>query len=166
MTCFLGRTLLPVKRGSGAASSSGRNFSKRRSERRPSGSSRVAVDTSLFLRFPQCNRCWRANHSHRRITLPTLFTALKSHADEFKRIKGKTFGLNAERPTQAFPGVTGEYAAVAAVKAVPRKKRPKEPHPRLSLKDRFELIGKPAASLHVIVVGAGFAGLAAAYELE
>lgn len=98
--------------------------------------------------------------------MPTLFTALKSHADEVRRIKGKAFRLKAERPTQASPGVTGEYAAVAAVKAVPRKKRPKEPHPRLSLKDRFEIIEKPAPSLHVIVVGAGFAGLAAAYELE
>jgi monoamine oxidase len=41
-----------------------------------------------------------------------------------------------------------------------------QPKPRLSLSDRFKVIAQPAPSRHVIVLGAGLAGLSAAYELE
>ena len=41
-----------------------------------------------------------------------------------------------------------------------------EPNPNLSLVDRFTVLKKPDPQCHVIVVGAGLAGLSAAYELE
>jgi monoamine oxidase len=45
-------------------------------------------------------------------------------------------------------------------------KRRRAPTARLSLRDRFKVTERSGHAPHVIVVGAGFAGLAAAYELE
>jgi monoamine oxidase len=63
------------------------------------------------------------------------------------------------------PGVGAEFSS--AVVAVPqRRKKLKEPEVRLSLRDRFRVIPHKGRPRHVIVVGAGFAGLSAAYELK
>ncbi len=99
--------------------------------------------------------------------MPTLFTALKSHADQVRQIKAKRRPVaKRELPAERYPGIGGGLAELVTVARRPRKKKKKEPHPRLSLKDRFKIFGKPAPPLHVIVIGAGFAGLAAAYELQ
>ena len=99
--------------------------------------------------------------------MPTLFTALKSHADQVRQIKAKPRRVaQPELPAERYPGIGGALAEVVTVTSRTRKKKQKEPHPRLSLKDRFKIVGKPTPPLHVIVIGAGFAGLAAAYELQ
>jgi monoamine oxidase len=100
--------------------------------------------------------------------LPTLFTALKSHADQLKQTKARRrLAITAQAPARASVGIGGQFAtAVTEMAPRQKKKKKKEPHPRLSLKDRFKVIGKPTPPLHVIVIGAGFAGLAAAYELQ
>ena len=99
--------------------------------------------------------------------MPTLFTALKSHADQVTRPRARRPAPPPARiPVEKYAGIGGRFAEIVAAKPVPPKKRKKEPHPRLSLRDCFKVVGKPAPSLHIIVIGAGFAGLAAAYELQ
>jgi NADPH-dependent 2,4-dienoyl-CoA reductase/sulfur reductase-like enzyme len=97
--------------------------------------------------------------------MPTLFTALRAHV--------------AKRETRklSHPIVPsgGRFLAETVAPAPPRaeanatlkkRKRAKEPRPRLSLRDRFEVVKQPGPRPHVIVVGAGLAGLSAAYELK
>ena len=96
--------------------------------------------------------------------MPTLFTALKSHADQIKLIQRAKHPRVKAQPQVL--GITDAYAATVAVKRHPARKKKREPHPRLSLKDRFRIVGKAPSSTHVIVVGAGLAGLATAYELQ
>jgi monoamine oxidase len=79
--------------------------------------------------------------------VPTLFTALQSHL---------------RRPPAPWVPRTFQEAA----RARPTKpKRPRTPRRRLSLRNRFKVrpLKKP---LRIAVVGGGFAGLAAAYELK
>ena len=98
--------------------------------------------------------------------MPTLFTALQSHAEQHKRRESKLPSIGGTRfPLEQVSGTGGQLAEMVS-EPIPRRKRSKEPSPRLSLKDRFRIIGKPASELHVIVIGAGFAGLSAAYELQ
>jgi monoamine oxidase len=52
------------------------------------------------------------------------------------------------------------------VRTPPKRERIKDPRPRLSLDDRFKIRREAARAHRVVVIGAGFAGLAAAYELE
>lgn len=98
--------------------------------------------------------------------MPTLFTALKSHADRFKQTRTKAPSVvSAQMPTKAYAGTGSQSEEIIAAEPI-RSMEEKLPRPRLSLLDRFKIVGKPDQSLHVIVVGAGFAGLAAAYELQ
>jgi monoamine oxidase len=97
--------------------------------------------------------------------MPTLFTALQAHVAKRKP-------RNLLRPV-APPGgrflaemVTTSGAPSEAAAALEKKKRLTQPRPRLSLRDRFEVVKQPGPRPHVIVVGAGFAGLSAAYELK
>ena len=93
--------------------------------------------------------------------MPTLFTALQTHIT---------------RPRQRVPTPTPTRVPSESLRsevlgangpAVPKKKRkrPKNPRPHLSLRDRFN-IQPLKQKRHVAVVGAGFAGLAAAFELK
>jgi monoamine oxidase len=94
--------------------------------------------------------------------MPTLFTALQKHLS--RRAAPPRIARPAAESLRA--EVLGT-AAVAATKALPTRKRGhlKNPQPHLSLCDRFTI--RPlSGKRHVIVVGAGFAGLAAAYELK
>ena len=87
--------------------------------------------------------------------MPTLFTAIQSHV--------------AKRQTRAVartPAPPESAAYEEAVRAPSKRKRLKDPRPHLSLEDRFDVKQEAARGRHVVVIGAGFAGLAAAYELE
>jgi monoamine oxidase len=90
--------------------------------------------------------------------MPTLFTALQTHITKPR--------VPTPQPTRApveslRTEVLGEIGAKAPKKRKPRK----NPTPRLSLRDRFKIRPlKPKR--HIVVVGGGFAGLAAAYELK
>jgi monoamine oxidase len=93
--------------------------------------------------------------------MPTLFTALESH-------------IRARRapPSEAPPALPPGLEAVSeqvklgtgAPKAVPPQRR-REPHYELSLTDRFQPSGN-APGKKIAVIGAGLAGLSAAYELQ
>jgi monoamine oxidase len=91
--------------------------------------------------------------------MPTLFTALQTH-----RTKAQVPTL---KPTKApLESLRTEVLGAIGHEA-PRgkRKRAKNPTPRLSLRDRFKI--RPLKQKrHVAVVGGGFAGLAAAYELK
>jgi monoamine oxidase len=91
--------------------------------------------------------------------MPTLFTALRSHV-------AKPRVPIPKRPKVPREWVRPEFLeAVKARAPKPRGKQPKRPHPHLSLRDRFTIWPlKPRR--RVAVVGGGFAGLAAAYELK
>jgi monoamine oxidase len=96
--------------------------------------------------------------------MPTIFTAIQSHARKVKPRKSKRQILpEAQLPPQQILE-KGLQPAAAAGRPVPPTKKARR-HRGLSLADRFKIIGKPASCSHVIVVGAGFAGLSAAYEL-
>jgi monoamine oxidase len=83
--------------------------------------------------------------------MPTLYTALRTHITKSRAPSGQTQGL---------PGLLAE-TVIAPVKA----KRKKEKVYKLSLTDRFKIC-RPGSRPTVIVIGAGFAGLAAAFELQ
>ena len=98
--------------------------------------------------------------------MPTLFTALQFHAEQQKRRVSQVSSIGGSRfPGNQVSGIGGQFAEMVS-EPIPRRRRSKEPSPRLSLKDRFRVVGKPSSGLHVIVIGAGFAGLSAAYELQ
>ena len=88
--------------------------------------------------------------------MPTLFTTLESH------VKPK------RAPPEEVPGPLEALSEQIRKPGAPKAARPKprrEPHYQLSLTDRFR-IASNAASKKIAVVGAGLAGLAAAYELQ
>jgi monoamine oxidase len=108
--------------------------------------------------------------------MPTLFTALRAHVRTRNRRRfqhptvppPKT--VVEESSTVGFPP---ELAKVELAKtevarpSVPKKRKPSmNPRPHLSLLDRFDIVERSGPRPHVIVVGAGFAGLSAAYELK
>jgi monoamine oxidase len=102
--------------------------------------------------------------------MPTLFTALQSHlaGRERKRrsIAPALPGVGALAKTV---GPLGATAAIEALKAAQQKrarKKPENPRPKLSLLQRFDPVQRSSTPPHIIVVGAGFAGLSAAYELQ
>jgi monoamine oxidase len=98
--------------------------------------------------------------------VPTLFTALKAHADRAQaEIRPGRDDANTRFALERTADVIDEPLA-SEISKVLQEKRPVEPNPRLSLRDRFKVVGKPDPSLHVIVIGAGFAGLSAGHELE
>lgn len=94
--------------------------------------------------------------------MPTLFTALQTHLPR----RAAAPGIAPPAGESLRSEVLG-LPPVAEVKASQRRKRKqlKTPRPHLSLRDRFKI--RPLKKKrHVIVVGGGFAGLAAAYELK
>jgi monoamine oxidase len=98
--------------------------------------------------------------------MPTLFTALRAHAQQRKaRPKKAQPTVSAGIPTVGQPVYTAEMVAVPA--EAPRTVRKlKEPKRKTSLRDRFVINRKAVRPRKVVVVGGGFAGLAAGYELE
>src|SRR6266481_7482043 len=82
-------------------------------------------------------------------TMPTLYTALRTHLPKPKARK--------QQPTSF---------GLAMMVSVPERKKRKERIYRLSLAQRFKNIHRPPKPRTVIVIGAGLAGLAAAYELH
>jgi monoamine oxidase len=98
--------------------------------------------------------------------MPTLFTALRSHVEPSKTTRAVRHPVLGVRLLgEPVSGIGRQFAEVVT-EAAPRRKKLTEPHPHLSLTDRFRIVGKPSSDLHVIVVGAGFAGLSTAYELQ
>jgi len=101
--------------------------------------------------------------------MPTLFTALQAHVAKPKPRKVPRQTVPPGRGLLAEISATGGPAAALKVKAAARpqkRTRPKDPRPHLSLRDRFEVVKRAGPRGHVIVVGGGFAGLSAAYELK
>lgn len=82
--------------------------------------------------------------------MPTLYTALRTHLPKPKARK--------QQPPTSF--------GLAMMVSAPERKKRKERIHRLSLAQRFENIHRPPKPRTVIVIGAGLAGLAAAYELH
>jgi monoamine oxidase len=97
--------------------------------------------------------------------MPTLFTALRAHRKPRKRRAAAQSAIAGGAPLPGAPGYTAEMVAVVARKAKEEKKRQGGPTRKMSLRDRF-VMQRKAAPGKVVVVGGGFAGLAAAYELE
>jgi monoamine oxidase len=97
--------------------------------------------------------------------MPTLFTALRAHRKPRKRRAVAEPAIPGGAPLPGAPGYTAEMVAVAARKAKGEKKRQVGPTRKMSLRDRF-MVRRKATPRTVVVVGGGFAGLAAAYELE
>ena len=98
--------------------------------------------------------------------MPTLLTALHAHT---KRVKPRV----RMTPAVVAGGLLAEgknaYTAemVALLAESPRTKRKlKVPTRKMSLRDRFLIRRKAVGRRKIIVVGGGFAGLSAAYELE
>jgi FAD binding domain len=83
-------------------------------------------------------------------TMPTLYTALRTHLPKPKARK--------QQPPTSF--------GLAMIVSVPERKQRRERIYRLSLVQRFKNIHRPSKPRTVIVIGAGLAGLAAAYELH
>ena len=97
--------------------------------------------------------------------MPTLFTALQAHAQRAKR-KPETVAPRLEGvPTGAAPGYVAELVTMKT-KAPRAKRKLKEPTEKVSLLDRFRVRAFKDKRRQVIVVGGGFAGLSAAFELE
>lgn len=97
--------------------------------------------------------------------MPTLFTALRAHAERAKQRPAKaSVKLPVPEAVAGAPTYTAELVAPTA--EAPRITRKlTEPVVKMSLRDRFKLSKLPKRR-RVIVVGGGFAGLSAAYELE
>src|SRR5258707_12475535 len=89
--------------------------------------------------------------------MPTLFTALESH------VKPKR-APPVEAPP-ALESLTGEVKLDAGARKVARPRLKREPHYQLSLTERFQPTSN-AAGKKIAVIGAGLAGLSAAYELQ
>ena len=98
--------------------------------------------------------------------MPTLFTALRAHTQRRKAPPKKAQPtVSAVVPAAGQTGYTAEIFAVPA--EAPRTVRKlNEPKRKMSLRDRFLINRKAVGRREVIVVGGGFAGLSAAYELE
>jgi monoamine oxidase len=84
--------------------------------------------------------------------MPTLFTALRTHAPAVKTPK-KQANLQ-------------PYGLEMMVNPQALRKKKKERIYKLSLGRRFRRINRSRATREIIVIGAGFAGLSAAYELS
>ena len=87
--------------------------------------------------------------------MPTLYTALRTHLPKPPRKKRE--GVPPGRPSSF---------GLAMVVAAPERKKKTEKIYRLSLVDRFKEMHPLPKPKSVVVIGAGFAGLAAAYELH
>ena len=87
--------------------------------------------------------------------MPTLYTALRTHLPKPPRKKRE--GVP--------PGPPSSFGLAMVVAAAERKKRTEKIY-RLSLVDRFKEIHPLPKPKSVVVIGAGLAGLAAAYELH
>jgi monoamine oxidase len=95
--------------------------------------------------------------------MPTLFTALRAHRKPRKpRATVQPSVAPEGLPQLGVPGYTGEVVALAPTRT---KKKLAGPTLKMSLRDRY-LVRRYAERGRVVVVGGGFAGLAAAYELE
>src|SRR5690348_16113624 len=98
--------------------------------------------------------------------MPTLFTALRAHTQRQKAQPQKV------QPTvSAMPSVAGQPLYTAEIVAAPREasrtlRKLNEPKRKMSLRDRFLINRKAVKGREIVVVGGGFAGLSAAYELE
>jgi monoamine oxidase len=98
--------------------------------------------------------------------MPTLFTALQAHAQRPKpKKKMKPAASLSLQAVRAMPGVGAEIVSTQ-VEAPRTKRKLNEPKVRLSLRERFKVLTFEGKRRHVIVVGGGFAGLSASYELE
>jgi len=97
--------------------------------------------------------------------MPTLFTALRAHRKPRKRRAVAAPAVSAGALAPGAEGYTAELVAVAARTAKHAKKRDTGPTLKMSLRDRF-VVRRKGPPGKVIIVGGGFAGLAAAYELE
>ena len=84
--------------------------------------------------------------------MPTLFTALRTHVPAVKAAK--------QQPSLQPYGLE----MMVSPKILGKKK--KERVYKLSLKQRFRRINKSRATREIVVIGAGLAGLSAAYELS
>jgi monoamine oxidase len=90
--------------------------------------------------------------------MPTLFTTLESH------VKPKRAPPSVPPPLP-LESLTEQVKPFTAAREVPRKRRRREPSYQLSLTHRFDTVGD-ATTKKVAVVGAGLAGLSAAFELQ
>lgn len=114
---------------------------------------------SLQLKHPKITEGWiisilfivqfRQNGALEK-TMPTLYTALRTHLPKPKARK--------QQPPTSF--------GLAMIVSAPELKQRRERIYRLSLVQRFKNIHRPSNPRTVIVIGAGLAGLAAAYELH
>ena len=97
--------------------------------------------------------------------MPTLFTALRAHA---RRAVPKLTGPSQFPQGPLAQSGVGGISQLEEVRVLAPEKQPKRREPRyfLSLEDRFKILKRFGPPPHVIVVGAGFGGLSAAYELE
>jgi monoamine oxidase len=96
--------------------------------------------------------------------MPTLFTALRAHRKPQKpRITAKSSVSPGGPPQLGVLGYTAKIAALATPRA--KEKKLEGPTEKMSLRDRY-LVRRSAKRRKVVVVGGGFAGLAAGYELE
>jgi monoamine oxidase len=84
--------------------------------------------------------------------MPTLFTALRTHIPAVKAPK-KQANLQ-------------PYGLEMMVSPKALRKKKKERIYKLSLKQRFRRLNKSRATKEIVVIGAGLAGLSAAYELS
>jgi monoamine oxidase len=98
--------------------------------------------------------------------MPTLFTALRAHAQR-QRAQPKKRQTTAPFPLQieGQPVYTAEILGLP-IEAPRPKRKLKEPARKMSLRDRFLTNREAAGRRTIIIVGGGFAGLSAAYELE
>jgi monoamine oxidase len=89
--------------------------------------------------------------------MPTLFTGLRSHSKSRPK-KLRSLGLILPKPRKKLSRATLKRR---------KKKAADEPKEKpLSLLDRYTRAKHSGSAPHVIVVGGGFAGLSAAYELQ
>src|ERR1700719_3961809 len=95
--------------------------------------------------------------------MPTLFTALRAHRKPRKpQATVQPLFAPGGLPQLGVLGYTAKVVALAPPRA---KKKLAGPTLKMSLRDRY-LVRRYAERGKVVVVGGGFAGLAAAYELE
>jgi NADPH-dependent 2,4-dienoyl-CoA reductase/sulfur reductase-like enzyme len=90
------------------------------------------------------------------IAMPTLYTALKARS-----LRGSVKGF--------YQGAVGPLARIVLKPGQPAVSIPaaRVPHAKhISLTDRFKIRPVKRKPPHILVIGAGFAGLAAAYELK